>query len=204
MMLAMFMGENCDNWDDLLLAVMMAYRSSVHESTDFSPYRLMFGEECYLPMDVGLPRRAGKTESADPIQNPYALWVCDALELVYDQVRSNAGQAVRRQKCLYDPRAVKHIFTVGDWTMRYYHPAKKCKLDSLWLGPYLVVSLCRWTVGVQLQPDSAMLFVHCQDLKKIPQPQGLVSWLLARDHQELGASTVEPVQGLRPALLPLV
>ena len=40
MMLAMFAGENRDDWDDLLLAVMMAYRSSVHESTGFSPYRL--------------------------------------------------------------------------------------------------------------------------------------------------------------------
>ena len=52
MMLAMFAGENRD---DLLLAVMMAYRSSVHESTGFSPYCLMFGEECTLAMDVGLP-----------------------------------------------------------------------------------------------------------------------------------------------------
>ena len=44
MMLAMFAGKNRDDWDDLLPAVMMAYRSSVHESTVFSPYRLMFGE----------------------------------------------------------------------------------------------------------------------------------------------------------------
>ena len=53
MMLAMFAGENRDDWDDLLPTVMMAYRSSVHESTGFSPYMLMFGEECTLPMDVG-------------------------------------------------------------------------------------------------------------------------------------------------------
>ena len=36
--------------------------------------------------------------------------------LTNNPVRSNAGQAVRRQKCLYDPWAVKRIFTFGDWT----------------------------------------------------------------------------------------
>ena len=30
MMLGMLAGENRDDWDDLLPAVMMAYRSSVH------------------------------------------------------------------------------------------------------------------------------------------------------------------------------
>ena len=58
MMLAMFAGEHCDEWDDLLPAVMMAYRSSIHKSTGFSPYRLMFGEECNLPMDAGLHLRS--------------------------------------------------------------------------------------------------------------------------------------------------
>ena len=53
MMLAMFAGENRDDWDDLLPVVMMAYRSSVHESTGFSQYCLMFGEECTLPMGCG-------------------------------------------------------------------------------------------------------------------------------------------------------
>ena len=88
MMLTMFAGEHRDDWDDLLPAVMMAYSSSVHESTGFSPYRLMFGEECTLPMDAGLP---SETESVDPIQNPYAIWVSDNLELEYDHVRLNAG-----------------------------------------------------------------------------------------------------------------
>ena len=115
-LLAMFAGEHRDDWDDLLPAVMMAYRSSVHESTGFSPYRLMFGEECILPIEVGLPRR--DTDWPDPIPNPYALWVRDALEVAYDQVRCHAGQAVRRQKRLYDKQAVKRVFTIGDWTMR--------------------------------------------------------------------------------------
>ena len=96
MMLAMFAGKNREDWDDLLPAVMMAYRSCVHESTGFSPYRLMFGEECTLPMDIGLPKQ--QSDLPDYITSPYAIWVRDALEVAYDQVRQHSGQAVQRQK----------------------------------------------------------------------------------------------------------
>ena len=194
MMLAMFAGKNRDDWDDLLPAVMMAYRSSVHESTGFSPYRLMFGEECTLPMDIGLPTE--QLQSSDEITSPYAVWVRDALEEAYEQVRLHSGQVVQRQKRLYDRRAVKRNFTVGDWVMRYYAPAKKCKLDSAWIGPYLVVSFMGWTIGIQKDPDSPIVMVHCQDAKKIPAPPGAVSWLTTKESSikpsviVLGASTM--------------
>ena len=51
---------------------------------------LMFGEECTLPMDVGLRRR--ESDLPYPITSPYAIWVCDALEVAYDQVRRHSGQ----------------------------------------------------------------------------------------------------------------
>ena len=66
-----------------------------------------------------------------------------------------------------------------DWVLRYYSPAKKYKLDSAWVGPYLVVSLAGWALGIQRHPDSPLILVHCQDLKKIPRPSGLVSWIEA-------------------------
>ena len=144
-----------------------------------------------------------------PLVAPDALWGRDALKLTCDTVRSNAGQAVWWQKCLYDPRAVNRIFTFGDWTVRLWPsvfqcwsgcattetplwsvgceshfyilwldpPAVTCKLDSPWFSPYLLVSLCGWAVGVQLQPDSAIFFIHYQALEKIPQPRRLVSSL---------------------------
>ena len=116
MMLAMFAGKHKEDWDDLLPPVMMAYRSSVHESTGFSPYRLTFGEECMLPMDIGLPRR--QLDLAEDVSSPYAIWVKDSLEVAFYQVRRHSGQAVQRQKRLYDQQAVRRLFSLGDWVMR--------------------------------------------------------------------------------------
>ena len=104
MMLAMFAGENKDDWDDLLPVVMMAYRSSVHESTVFSPYRLMFGEECTLPMDIGLPRQ--DPEPLDAVTSPFAVWVRDALEVAFDQVRRHSGHGSSATEKIIDQRAV--------------------------------------------------------------------------------------------------
>ena len=92
----------------------------------------------------------------------------------------HSGQAVQRQKRLYDRRAVKRLFAVGDWVMHFYTPAKKCKLDSAWIGPYLIVSLIGWALGIQKDPESPIVIVHCQDIKKVPPPPGAVSWLATK------------------------
>ena len=52
MMLSMFVNDRRDNWHELLPFIMHAYRTSVHESTGYSPFCLMMGEECSLPQDV--------------------------------------------------------------------------------------------------------------------------------------------------------
>ena len=52
MMLSMFVNDRRDNWHELQPFVMHAYRTNVHESTGYSPYRLMMGEECSLPQDL--------------------------------------------------------------------------------------------------------------------------------------------------------
>ena len=81
--------------------------------------------------------------------------------------------------------------------MRFYTPAKKCKLDSPWIGPYLVVSFIGWTIGIQKAPESPIVLVHCQDIKKIPPPPGAVSWLTTKKLSSapsvriLGASTMQ-------------
>ena len=51
-LLAKTVSDNQKDWDECLPFVMMAYRSSTHESTGFSPTELMMGREVSLPIDL--------------------------------------------------------------------------------------------------------------------------------------------------------
>ena len=54
-MLAKCVNEEQSNWSQQLPYVMMAYRSSVHESTGYTPQFLVFGQELSLPLDCMYP-----------------------------------------------------------------------------------------------------------------------------------------------------
>ena len=101
MMLSMFVNDRWDNWSKLLPFIMHAYRTSVHESTGHSPFRLMMGEECSLPQDVSTDELRTNREH-DVAPHPFATWVRDALEVAYDHVRHSLHRTASRWKRLYD------------------------------------------------------------------------------------------------------
>ena len=47
------------DWDVQLPLIMIAYRTSVQESTGATPFSLMFGREAHLPIDVWYATRRG-------------------------------------------------------------------------------------------------------------------------------------------------
>ena len=52
-MLSTVLGEEGEEyWEVALPAVMLAYRSSSHQTTHQSPFMLTFGREVSLPVDV--------------------------------------------------------------------------------------------------------------------------------------------------------
>ena len=175
MMLSMFVNDRRDNWHELLPFIMHAYRTSVHESTGYSPFRLMMGEECLLPQDVSTAELRTQREN-DVAPHPFATWVRDALEVAYDHVRSFLRKTASRRKRLYDTKVVNWKFLVGSWVLRYYPPAAQHKLGSPWMGPHQVVwQATGHTVGIQRGADKPIIFVHVDDLKLCPGPQE-ITW----------------------------
>ncbi len=74
--------SNNDIWDDLVPRALFTYRSTVHESTGFTPALVMFGQELHLPFDLqlrGIPQPETQPPQfvADLIEqtSPYKLFV---------------------------------------------------------------------------------------------------------------------------------
>lgn len=51
-MLTKFIQMKKSAWEDYLDTCVYAYNTSVHESSRFTPYELMFGRKAILPIDL--------------------------------------------------------------------------------------------------------------------------------------------------------
>lgn len=147
-MLAMYVSEDRDNWDEVLGIVTYAYNSSPRTSTGFSPCELLFGISPRLPIDQMLiPGQAELANSPELLQGLAAkLRLIRRLAQQHSDKR-HAGQKKGRDKVFRAPK-----FCEGDWVLRrievIHGPGRK--LAPKWDGPHQVVY-------APLQPTTVIL-----------------------------------------------
>jgi len=137
-MLSLFVDENQANWDILLPYVMMAYRSSVHSSTGFTPYKVVFGKEIILPVDVMLNLGGGERFSS---VSEYVSRLLETLSTVVEAVKGHQLRASVKQKGEYDFRAHFQYYSEGElvWVRGKVRKKGLCpKLQRRFKGPYKV------------------------------------------------------------------
>ena len=96
--LAKYCIESQQDWDLKLPLALMAYRSSEHESTGYSPARLMTGRELRLPVDLITDSPPGEETAAATTQ--YVKDLKGRLYEIHHQVRENlniTGQAMKER-----------------------------------------------------------------------------------------------------------
>ena len=166
-MLSTVLEEDIWDWDLKLPLIMLAYRTSVQETTGASPFSLLFGREARLPVDVmfGLP--PGET-STSPSQ--YALTLRHNLESIYHEVRTKTGLQQNRQKELYDQKSRGSPFKVGDLVWLHCPAVPRNshkKFHCPWQGPSTVTKTIN-DVLYQISPQGSprkKLIVHFDRLK---------------------------------------
>ncbi|KAL5473843.1 hypothetical protein EMCRGX_G028405 [Ephydatia muelleri] len=125
------------DWDLSLPTQLLAYRTSVQETTGTTPFQLMFGRNPRLPEDVlySLP-----VASHDSVTQ-YTRVLKGRLERSYQAVIKHVQQKQIHQKDLYDRGVRGSPYGVGDLVL-LHSPAvprgKSRKLHKPWQGPYRV------------------------------------------------------------------
>ena len=198
-MLSKFVDGDQKNWDLYLPLLMMAYRSSVHESTGFSPNEMMLGREVLLPLDLVI----GQAEPTGSSTTEYADRLGEQMERIHQFACQHLKLSSDRQKRNYDHRPVnQHRYNRGD-AVWLYSPQKKkgiCpKLMRYFDGPYLVIKrMSDVLYRVQKGPKSKPKVVHHDRLKAYHGPN-VPDWLeccevsVPKESEHPGASTQAPV-----------
>ena len=177
--LAKWVSSDQRNWDEYLPAVAFAYRTSIHETTGFTPYFLMFGREARVPADIAY----GTTPDDDDLQRSHVDFVAkhqDRLRLAFQMVREHLGVAAERRKAAYDLRTRPRTFKRGTFVWCYI-PRRRRNLSHKWQsfydGPFLIVrELGEVNVEIQRSARSRKSVVHIDKLKPCLM-EGLRSWL---------------------------
>ena len=168
-MLSAFVSEHQKDWDEYVPLVMMAYRSSVHESTGISASKMTFGHEIRLPIDMvfGQPEREN---SEEVYGSQYANQLSERIGEIHEFARNRlqiASDAIKRN---YDIKSNLYEFQVGD-AVWLYDPVRRVglnpKLQRPWKGPYKVITkLSEILYRVQLSPRHRPKVVHHDKLRR--------------------------------------
>jgi hypothetical protein len=153
-MLRAFVNLHRDDWDEYLTTVEMAYNSSPHTSTGYTPFELN-GGSAMLPIDIALRSRQGTD--------------VQAVEDLVSEVRQHLEDArlllLKRQetqKKYADQHRREERYAVGDEVMlsTAQLPARyRGKLSDPYTGPFRVVAV-KGDVNVELELPPAMKRIH--------------------------------------------
>ncbi|KAF4527793.1 hypothetical protein B566_EDAN016378 [Ephemera danica] len=138
-------AERHSEWDRHLNAIGFALRTSVNETTGFTPAKLTFGKELLSPFDPPLSELS-RVESlqTDEHDDPFTQYAKDLgleMEKTIAEARINCNKAHEQQTSLYNKHRTSHNFKVGDIVLRRVHvlssadkkiagsPTKPCRIE---------------------------------------------------------------------------
>ena len=127
-------------WDNCIPYVLWAYRGSIHKSTVYSPFKLLFGKAMRMPLDQLVRFWKGKEGEDASSSSDYVQTLRANIELVLDLAYEKEMSEKVKQKGYYDQEAIECSFEVGSF-MLVFRPTLMNKLLYQWQGPYPITEV---------------------------------------------------------------
>lgn len=136
--------QHPDRWVKYLPSVMLFMRSMVCAATGLTPYRVVFGRDPVLPVDLlSIPAHRAQQDLSD-----YNLSLTQDIQIAEKLVRGAQHRASLASKSRHDEDHVPVEFPVGSYV--WLHDRAVTKLQRSWSGPYKVLKIVS-PVTVQLE-----------------------------------------------------
>jgi len=124
-----------EEWDEHIPLAMFSYNTSVHESTSYSPYELVFGKiprtpSAYPPTE----------EETDVTYQQYLTNLFNKIQDTQEDAKKHLILSKERSKRYYDRRLNIHKFEPGDFVFLLKEP-QKGKFSDQYTGPYKILDI---------------------------------------------------------------
>ena len=126
------------DWEDQIRKVCMAYNTSVHSSTGYTPFYLMFGRQAKLPIDL----MYATGHHVELPTSEYATQLKKGLEEAYARVREKLTRSHERRKENYDRKVHGDPYNQGDLVWMHTKViawGESRKLHHPWIGPFKIL-----------------------------------------------------------------
>jgi transposase InsO family protein len=163
-MLRCYVAKNQRDWDEKLPLVMSAYRSSVHATTQQTPYSLLHGTEYRLPIDLIIPNTGCDVTTS----NEFVKRMKKRLATSYKAVREATGANMKIQKRCYDRKSTMRHFANGDLILLFNKQTPvgvSRKLMTAWDGPWTVKRQRGVCLEIRNPTTGKEKTVHINDVK---------------------------------------
>lgn len=165
--LTMYVSENQNDWSHYLPYIRFALNTSIHSSTNETPYYLTFVKDPILPYCLGLQPPNPLTAHPDDYSKTVAMRLHQAMtiaDIALSKAQSN-------YKSNYDKTAHEPpLFTIGTRVWLYYpvtKPGLSKKMAFTWQGPYRILDKKgkNYQIRLESNPNSKVDWVHVDKLK---------------------------------------
>ena len=161
-MLTAYVNKGRDDWDKHLDIVTFAYNTTLHRTTNATPFYMNHGREARVPLDILL----ATNPEVELSHCEYSDKLNQRLIEAYEEAKAHADGVLRCAKQDYDRKVRSRVYEVGDhvWLRNDKDKSKFCKR---WLGPYCVkMKLASHTYKIRALTTKKTLTVHANRLKR--------------------------------------
>lgn len=142
-MIAKMTEENSQDWDLHIPHALYAYRTAIHESTDFSPFFLVFGRSATLPIDVMLGRSPLRT-NIPMTHSEFIRLLQRRVQKTFTEVRGRLKAARMRQKQSHDKHSRMVNYEVDGCTHLWCNLVQQRNLPHFGEVPIPLLTKYRW------------------------------------------------------------